>query len=100
LSSKPLVAEEVDVKATVAEEDFEVWVVVPVSLGVAAEPPVEEEPVVVAATPFSVLAPEVSPVPTSPSHVAVMLAKAGIPAELHPQSVTQAEYMAMNDVSQ
>jgi hypothetical protein len=97
LASNPLVAEALDVKATVAEEDFEVWVDVPVLVVVAAEPPVEEDPV---ATAVAGLAPEVSAAPTSPAHVAVMLAKAGIPAELHPQSVTQAEYMAMNDVSQ
>jgi hypothetical protein len=84
----------------VAGEDFEVWVDVPVLVVVAAVPPVEEDPVAVAATAVAPLPPEVSPAPTSPAHVAVMLAKAGIPAELHPQSVTQAEYMAINDVSQ
>lgn len=101
LSSRPLVADVAEVDAAV---DFVVWVNIPVVAVVEAAFPVDDE---AAATtvPVDVWAagdaePEAWPVSALPPQVALILAKGGIPAEVHPQSVTQAEYTAMNEGSQ
>jgi len=93
-----------DVAEVDAAVDFVVWVNVPVVAVVEAAFPVDDE---AAATtvPVDVWAagdaePEAWPVSALPPQVALILAKGGIPAEVHPQSVTQAEYTAMNEGSQ
>lgn len=105
LSSNPLVAEPAEVDAAAVAVFFEVWVEVPALVLLAVFPvatAVPEPAMAVAAGDDSwvgEVCPDV-PAPPLPPQVAVILAKGGIPAEDHPQSVTQVEYAAMNAGSQ
>ena len=86
-------ADVVEVDAAAVAVDFVVWVNIPVVAVVEAAVTVD----VWAAADAE---PDAWPVSALRPQVTLILAKGGIPAEAHPQSVTQAEYIAMNEGSQ